>query len=70
MTEVVRTTMSKRILTIQLESILTIQLENNTNEGDKHDDETIVAEVLRLMRAGCTSGFNPTWSIDNEDDMT
>ena len=43
---------------------LTIQLEDNSNEGDGHDDETIVAEVLRLIGEGYTSGYEPTWSIE------
>ncbi len=50
--------------------VLTIQLENNTNEGEEHDDETIVAEVLRLMRTGCTSGFYPTWNIVDKSETT
>lgn len=43
---------------------LTIRLEDNSNDGDGHNDETIVAHVLGLIRQGYTSGYEPTWSID------
>ena len=45
---------------------LTIQLESNTNEGDEHDDETIVARVLEMIQEGYTSGYEPTWEIKEE----
>ena len=50
--------------------VLTIQLEDNTNEGDKHDDVEIVTEVLRLIRHGFTSGIVPTWSIDESSETS
>lgn len=50
--------------------ILTIHLENNTNEGDEHDDETIVEYVLELIKDGYTSGYEPTWSIEEKADIS
>lgn len=50
-----------------MKRILKIYLENNTNEGDDHTDETVVEHVLGLIREGFTSGYQPTWSIDEEE---
>ena len=47
-----------------MQRTLIIQLEDNSNEGDSHDDETIVTEVLRLIKEGYTSGYEPTFSIE------
>lgn len=47
---------------------LVIQLENDSNEGDEHDDETIVERVLELVSEGYTSGYEPTWAIREGED--
>ena len=36
---------------------------NLEDEGD-YDTETIVEEVLRLIKEGYTSGYNPNWKIE------
>lgn len=50
-----------------MKRILTIQLEDNTNDGDKHADEVIVARVLELIEEGFTSGIEPTWEISETE---
>jgi hypothetical protein len=49
---------------------LTIQLEDNSNEGDSHDDEQVVERVLELVKDGYTSGYDPRWYIEEKDDQT
>ena len=46
---------------------LEISLESNSNEGDGHNDETVVARVLELIQQGYTSGYEPTWCIKEEE---
>ena len=43
---------------------LIIELENNSKEGDEHDDEQIVERVLDLIKEGFKSGYEPRWNIE------
>jgi hypothetical protein len=35
-------------------------------EDEEHTLEETTAEVLRLLRTGCTSGIDPDWSIEDQ----
>lgn len=50
---------------------LVIDLEQETFEGIEDNLETvsyIVEEVLRMVRHGYTSGYEPSWEIKDESD--